>query len=329
MPPEPLHPWLQPLWQSLVRRRQHAHAYLLQGMPGIGKRDLASRLGAWLLCRTPRPEGACGECKSCLLLRAGSHPDVFEVFPEEPDKPIRVDQIRELVEFISRTAQLGGRKLVQLAPAEAMNLNAANALLKSLEEPSGDTVLLLVSHQPSRLLATIRSRCQMLSCPPPTTAQALDWLAVHLPALADDQRRQLLALAGGAPLRALALQGAGVIEQRLQVEEDIKRLLKQQAAPSELAERWKAIPLPLLLEWFCQWALQVLRVQLAGMQAAPEDGMTKVIGYLAERAALPELLALQDWLLAERQKLLGKANLNQTLLLEALLVRWASLLPAR
>nr|WP_284060347.1 DNA polymerase III subunit delta' [Pseudomonas sp. NW5] len=321
--------WLEPLWQSLVRRRQHAHAYLLQGVPGIGKRELANRLGAWLLCSAAQPEGACGQCKSCLLLQAGSHPDVFEVYPEEPDKPIRVDQVRELVDFITRTAQLGGRKLVQLAPAEAMNLNAANALLKSLEEPSGDTVMLLVSHQPSRLLPTIRSRCQALSCPPPSMAQALDWLQVHLPEADEAQRRQLLALAGGAPLRALELQAAGVIEQRLQVEEDIKRLLKQQAAPSELAERWKAIPLTLLFEWFCQWSLQVLRVQLAGSQAALEDGMAKVIGYLAERAALAELLALQDWLLAERQKLLGKANLNPTLLLEALLVRWASLLPPR
>ncbi|MCL7461619.1 DNA polymerase III subunit delta' [Pseudomonas sp. NW5] len=326
---EPLPSWLEPLWQSLVRRRQHAHAYLLQGVPGIGKRELANRLGAWLLCSAAQPEGACGQCKSCLLLQAGSHPDVFEVYPEEPDKPIRVDQVRELVDFITRTAQLGGRKLVQLAPAEAMNLNAANALLKSLEEPSGDTVMLLVSHQPSRLLPTIRSRCQALSCPPPSMAQALDWLQVHLPEADEAQRRQLLALAGGAPLRALELQAAGVIEQRLQVEEDIKRLLKQQAAPSELAERWKAIPLTLLFEWFCQWSLQVLRVQLAGSQAALEDGMAKVIGYLAERAALAELLALQDWLLAERQKLLGKANLNPTLLLEALLVRWASLLPPR
>lgn len=319
-------PWQEGLWQQLSRRERHAHAYLLHGPAGIGKRALAERLAAMLLCSQPTTAGACGQCKSCLLLRAGSHPDYFELQPEEADKPIRVDQVRELVDFVAQTAQLGGRKLVLVEPAEAMNINAANALLKSLEEPSGDTVMLLVCHQPSRLLPTIKSRCQQQACPLPGGAAAQAWLAGRLPALEEEVHRRLLDLAAGSPLRALQLHEGGVLEQRALVEEGVKKLLKQQASPSELADDWKTIALPLLLDWFCEWLLLVLRFQMSGDEAGLGPAqMSKVMRYLADRAPLPDVLALQDWLLLERQKVLGKANLNRALLLEALLVRWASL----
>lgn len=319
------YPWQQALWQQLARRQRHAHAYLLHGPAGIGKRALAERLVALLLCASPRDGDSCGRCKACLLLHAGTHPDFFDLQPEEPDKPIKVDQVRELADFVAQTAQLGGRKLVILEPAEAMNLNAANALLKSLEEPAGDTVLLLLSHQPSRLLPTIRSRCLQQACPQPSPATALAWLAAQLPELEPALQRRLLALAAGSPLRALQLQRDGVLEQRALVEEGVRKLFKQQAGPSELAEGWKQIPLVLLLDWFCDWLLQVLRCQLAGAEGETEETMDKVLRWLAGRSSPGAVLALQEWLLAERQKVLGKANLNRALLLEALLVRWASL----
>ncbi|MDP9032838.1 MAG: DNA polymerase III subunit delta', partial [Pseudomonadota bacterium] len=144
------YPWQDSLWQQLAGRAQHAHAYLLHGPVGIGKRALAERLMASLLCQRPNGLEACGECKSCMLLKAGSHPDNYLLEPEEADKAIKVDQVRDLVSFVVQTAQMGGRKVVLIEPVESMNINAANALLKSLEEPSGDTVLLLVSHQSSR-----------------------------------------------------------------------------------------------------------------------------------------------------------------------------------
>ena len=179
-----VYPWQQSLWQQLAGRSQHAHAYLLHGPAGIGKRALAERLMARLLCLSPSGLDACGSCKSCHLLAAGTHPDNFVLEPEEADKPIKVDQVRELVDFVVQTAQLGGRKVVLLEPAEAMNLNAANALLKSLEEPSGNTVLLLISHQPSRLLPTIKSRCVQQACPLPSEAMSLAWLpASFIPAV--------------------------------------------------------------------------------------------------------------------------------------------------
>ncbi|WP_028239985.1 DNA polymerase III subunit delta' [Stutzerimonas azotifigens] len=320
------YPWQAELWQRFAGRSQHAHAYLLHGPAGIGKRHFAERLMAMLLCQRPTAEGACGTCKSCLLLAAGTHPDHYVLEPEEADKAIRVDQVRDLVGFVSQTAQLGGRKIVLLEPAEAMNLASANALLKSLEEPSGNTVLLLVSHQPSRLLPTIRSRCVQQACPLPSQAQAVEWLAGALPDLDDAARRQLLQLAGGSPLAAVRLHGLGVLEMRAQVVGAVKKLLKQQLSVSQVAESWNAVPLILLFDWFCEWAQLALRFQMTRDEQGlgPED-MAKVVQYLAQKAPLPRVLAIQDWLLEQRQKVLGKANLNRVLLLEALLTKWASL----
>ena len=323
---EAILPWQADLWRMLVSRRQHAHAYLLHGPAGIGKRVLADQLMALLLCQQPAPDGACGKCKGCLLLAARTHPDHYILEPEEADKAIRVDQVRQLVGFVSQTAQLGGRKVVLLEPAEAMNLNAANALLKSLEEPAGDTVLLLISHQPSRLLPTIRSRCVQQRCPLPDRRQSLDWLASSLPDLPHANHEELLDLAAGSPLAALQLHRAGVLEMRVQVVEGVKKLLKRQQTPSQLAEAWNPLSLILLLDWFCEWAHLILRFRMTGDERdLGAADMQKVIQYMAQKSATDSLMELQDWLLAHRQKVLGKANLNRVLLLEALLVRWASL----
>ena len=320
------YPWQDSLWQQLAGRAQHAHAYLLHGPAGIGKRALAERLMASLLCQRPSALDACGECKSCLLLKAGSHPDNYILEPEEADKAIKVDQVRDLVSFVVQTAQLGGRKVVLIEPVESMNINAANALLKSLEEPSGDTVLLLVSHQPSRLLPTIKSRCVQQACPLPSEAMSQAWLAKALPDCTDEERAELLTLAAGSPLAAVNLQAQGVREQRAQVVEGVKKLLKQQQSPTQLAEGWNAIPLLLLFDWFCDWSSLILRYQLTqDEQGLGLMDMRKVIQYLAQKSGQDKVLNIQDWILAQRQKVLSKANLNRVLLLEALLVQWASL----
>ena len=320
------YPWQDGLWQQLAGRTQHAHAYLLHGPAGIGKRALAERLMASLLCLAPTAANACGECKSCLLLNAGSHPDNYILEPEEADKAIKVDQVRDLVSFVVQTSQMGGRKVVLIEPVESMNINAANALLKSLEEPSGDTVLLLVSHQPSRLLPTIKSRCVQQACPLPSEAMSLQWLAQALPDSTDEERGELLTLAAGSPLAAVSLQAQGVREQRALVVDGVKKLLKQQQSPTQLAEGWNTIPLLLLFDWFCDWSSLILRYQLtedeAGLGLAD---MRKVIQYLAQKSSQDKILNIQDWILAQRQKVLSKANLNRVLLLEALLVQWASL----
>ncbi|WXL27409.1 DNA polymerase III subunit delta' [Ectopseudomonas mendocina] len=319
-------PWQEALWQQLAGRPQHAHAYLLHGPAGIGKRALAERFMARLLCQQPAGLDACGQCKACHLLAAGTHPDNFILEPEEADKAIRVDQVRDLVSFVVQTAQLGGRKVVLIEPVESMNINASNALLKSLEEPSGNTVLLLISHQPSRLLPTVKSRCVQQACPLPTLQQSQSWLQQKLPDCDVDVISELLFLASGSPLAAVQMHEQGVIAQRAEVVEGVKKLLKNQIGPSQLAESWNAVSLQLLFDWFCQWSQLMLRYQLTrDEEGLGQADMRKVVQYLAEKSAQPKVLAIQDWLLAQRQKVINKANLNRVLLLEALLVQWASL----
>ncbi|MEB0093303.1 DNA polymerase III subunit delta' [Pseudomonas sp. CCI4.2] len=320
------YPWQESLWQQMAGRTEHAHAYLLHGPVGIGKRALAQRLMARLLCQRPEGLDACGQCKSCMLLAAGTHPDHYVLEPEEADKAIKVDQVRDLVGFVVQTAQMGGRKVVLIEPAESMNVNAANALLKSLEEPSGNTVLLLVSHQSSRLLPTVRSRCVQQACPLPSEAVSLGWLAKALPECSEDERSELLTLAAGSPLAAVSLNTQGVREQRALVVDGVKKLLKQQQSPTQLAEGWKDIPLLLLFDWFTDWSLLILRYQLTQDEAGLGLGdMRKVLQYLAQKAGQSKVLGIQDWVLSQRQKVMSKANLNRVLLLEALLVQWAGL----
>lgn len=322
-------PWHAPVWGSLTGQSQHAHAYLFSGLPGVGKRRFANAFAAYMLCDTPEHAMACGRCRACQLREAGSHPDLLVLEPEEEGKAIRVDAVRQLVDFMGQTAQQGGRKVIVLHPAEAMNQNAANALLKSLEEPTRDTFLLLVSDQPSRLLATIRSRCRVQTLATPSPAEALGWLTTALPELHVEQHQALLIMSGGAPLRALELHQLDAIAMRQQVVADIKGLIKQERSPSQIADAWSKFPLELLLDWFCSWTLDLLKLHTGAQQAASNPDMDKVLGYVARFPSALQLMDWQSWLLAHRAMVQGKANLNRGLFVEALLIEWKKLVEKR
>ena len=318
-------PWHQGHWQALVGQQHFAHAYLFTGPSGAGKRAFASAFAAWLMCEQPTGGQACQQCRSCLLRQAGSHPDLLSIAPEEQGKAIRVDAIRQLVDF----AQQGGRKVVLLQPAEAMNQNAANALLKSLEEPTADTYLLLISDQPSRLLPTIRSRCRVQPLGAPGQQQALSWLAAELPDSTAEQQGLLLQMAGGAPLRALALQQMDALALRDKVVEGVKALLKGQISAPRLCEQLNAVPVELLLDWFADWTLDLLKLQQRAQETASNADMDKVLGYMAQRVQPLALLHWQEWLLAHRRQFDNKANLNRQLFLEKLLAEWKTLAERR
>jgi DNA polymerase III subunit delta' len=202
-----MHPWNQPILDSLARRAERLpHALLLHGPRGIGKLALAERASQLLLCEGTgrRP---CDACDACRWFRAGNHPDFRRLEPEvlwmePPEKPsivIKVEQVRELAEFLYIGSHRGRLRVALVHPAEEMNENAANALLKGLEEPPAGAVFILVSHRPAQLLPTIRSRCVWVPVPLPPREAALEWLAGQ--DVKDAQR--WLAYAGGAPLRAV------------------------------------------------------------------------------------------------------------------------------
>jgi DNA polymerase III subunit delta' len=188
------------------------HALLLIGPEGIGKGAFGWALTARLLCEAPGAEGACGACPSCRWLAAGNHPDFRHIIPEadaavdesglETDKKksrqIVIDQIRALEDFVFIGSHRNGPRVVLIEPAEAMNVPAANSLLKILEEPPASVYFILISSQWRRLLPTVRSRCRVVNLPRPTLSQARGWLVEKGGATAEE----LLALMGGAPLLA-------------------------------------------------------------------------------------------------------------------------------
>ena len=198
-------PWQIPVArEALAARATWPHAILLDGPRGVGKRTLALNLARALLCENPGADGiACGVCAGCHYVAAGQHPDLqlIEPFVIDDDgelkvqDPIPVDRIRALIDWVQLTSHRGRAKVAVIVPAESMNLAAANALLKTLEEPPPSTCLILVAHQPGRVPATLRSRCRRMPALPPALALAEAWLGRQ----AVTQPRFVLEQAGGAP----------------------------------------------------------------------------------------------------------------------------------
>lgn len=200
-------PWHQEAWERLgeqLASDRLPHAMLLAGGEGTGKAQFALAFARLLLCAQPANGTNCGHCHACRLSAGGTHGDLCWVAPEAKSRVIKIDQVRKTVSFIHQTAGFGTRKVVVLYPADAMNNNAANALLKALEEPVPDTFLILACHRPQGLPATIRSRCQITRLTPPDTEQAVSWLQQAMDGT-PEELRGLLSLVDGRPMAAAQL----------------------------------------------------------------------------------------------------------------------------
>lgn len=216
--------WNDKIWKSLRSQVDRLpHAVLIQGPAGVGKLALAEHLATRLLCESPTPDGeACGRCDGCRWVASGNHPDLRRIEPDalaiqrsdvedsaprtergtraaKPSLEIKIDQVRELSDFLYLGSHRGRHRVAIVHPAEAMNVHAANALLKGLEEPPPSAMFLLVSHQPARLLPTIRSRCVVVSVPRPPERAALAWLEAQGQS---SDAAKWLAFAGGSPRAA-------------------------------------------------------------------------------------------------------------------------------
>ena len=229
-----MHPWNTQFVESLRARLETLpHALLIHGPKGIGKLALAEHVAQIILCESAGPARPCGACEGCRWFAAGSHPDFRRVEPEalapqpasdadetapaeparkaKPSQVIKVEQVRALADFLNVGSHRGRRRVALVHPSEEMNPNAANALLKGLEEPPGGAMFLLVAHRPARLLPTIRSRCVAVPMSVPDRGPALAWLAAE--GVQDAER--WLAFGGGAPLRAKELSDASATIERL------------------------------------------------------------------------------------------------------------------
>ncbi|WP_456374587.1 DNA polymerase III subunit delta' [Thiolapillus sp.] len=313
-------PWHDDLWQRLqgsLTQGRLPHALLFAGPSGLGKQAFARRLAYSVLCEHPDASGdACGACRQCLLLKAGSHPDLRLITPEEDSSTIRIDAIRSLVGGNTLSVGEGTHRVFVIEPAHAMGQAAANALLKTLEEPIPGTLLLLVSSAPQKLPITIRSRCQLLRFPTPVEAVALQWLERN--GLSVQEAKLALRHAGGAPLQAAELASTGRLEEQQALMHDFLSLAKGRSNVPALAETWlKQQELEPLLVLVGRWLLQLLRAKFT--QA--EEKEVPALQSLRDSVDLKELYVLLDRLHEVRR--MSTNNLNAQLALESILLQWS------
>lgn len=320
-----LYPWHQVHWRTLQQRiaaQRLPHALLFSGQAGLGKLDFARLLAHSLLCEQVDAKGLyCGQCNSCRLFAAQTHPDFQPVQPESEGKDIVIAQIRELLDWQAKTPQYGRAKVVIIEPADRMNINAANALLKTLEEPADRALLILISDRPSSLLPTIRSRCQQLPFIAQPQAEVLPWLVGELGD--ENQARLLLSISAGAPLRALKLSKTDYLQRRAAFLDDFAALLNGDKEPISLAAEWLKHALPELLTLLHSWYIDMARLAVQGSAAQLEHpDLRKYLQALSERVDLAEILRRQQQLQEALQRLFGHPN--PSLLLEELLLGWSN-----
>lgn len=288
------------------------HALLFAGAPGIGKRHLADWLAATVLCEARTAEGPCGTCRGCRLFAGDSHPDLHRIGLEDDALQLRIDAIRALIAFTRLSSQYAGYRVAIIRQADRMNRNAANSLLKTLEEPPGATVLLLVADRPALLPATIRSRCQHVRLSSPDAETAADWLRQQ----GSSEAVPLLPVTGNAPLRALAMHGEGgdALLQRLL--ETLAGVAAGRLSPLAGAEGWQQDQLPLMLDLLTAMVQRLVRSH----GTAVTDATLGPLQSLTARLDQQRLHAYLDYLY-ETQRLRDRA-LQPRLLVEDLLIRW-------
>jgi len=311
--------WQQSQWQhiqQLINKNCLPHALLLTGLPDTGKRDFAYVLAQYLLCLDPVDQQACGQCKACRLFASSSHPDLKLVSLQEGKKDINIEQIRELMDFLHLSQSISPKRVVVIETAERMNANAANSLLKSLEEPAADTVMILLTSNPKKLLPTIRSRCQLLSFPLPDKELSKQWLMQQQ--LTNDVET-LLAVASGKPLLAVQYDDEERLSQRVRLINDIGRLLTGQRSWVEIAKDWQSHSATELLSWQLTWVQDLIAMQQNGYHPRSIDVKAQLmrINELLNKNAL---FVLYDELIGRIK--ISTHSINKQLFLEDTLLCW-------
>lgn len=316
-------PWLAPIRQRLAAMQQQGrlpHGLLLVGSPGAGQPEMSAWLGARLLCRSPARGGACGKCADCHLLLAGNHPDFRWVGVLPDKKEISIDQVRELSMSLAMRSYRGGAKVSIIAPAEAMNAKSYNALLKTLEEPTPETYLILAAGRVDRMPRTVASRCMRIRLPLPGEREALDWLQGQA---GDGAWPALLDLAGGAPFLAVdhAQDGLGALEAEMSsaISAAIDGRLDIVAFADACARKSPAAR----IAWLESWLTRSLKEAAAGSERVNNNRLP----WLQPPAIDMKIRAgyrLLDRLREARRQVGG--SLNAQLLFEELAVSLAALL---
>jgi DNA polymerase III subunit delta' len=310
-------PWLAQPQQRLraaTTQGRLPHSLLLLSTPGLGAELLANWTAALALCDSSgtRP---CGTCASCRLLLSDSHPDIHVVRLEEDAQQIKIDQVRELIESLALKSYRGGYKVGVIEGAESLNVNGANAFLKTLEEPAANTVLIMIARPNHRLPATIASRCLRMNLRPPSQELALEWLRAN--STATENWQAALALSGGAPLLALQLAGDGLAALDADMKQSMTELAKGSVDVTLLAERWLRSNPGVRITWLENWITQQVHASLGESNSHQTAEPVR----LPDALLKPKIRGLFELLDAARDiRRLASTGMNQQLAVEALLV---------
>jgi len=314
--------WLQTqgaALDALIAKRQFPHALLIHGPEGTGRRLLA----LWLVSRLLELHDvdlspAVAASNSLEPENMPQHPDFQLVQPETGKLSISIGRVRDLIAFLNLTSHQSGTKVALINPAHAMTRPAANSLLKTLEEPPGNSSIILVAAAHSRLPATIVSRCRRVRVPAPAFADAHEWLKRQAP---DVDWTVFLELAGGAPLSAIRLQQSEFSRHAAGLNDDIAALLERRLTPAGAARRWADVDPDLCLQWLYRRISEEIRIVSGIVREDSQQGAE--LGYLQNPG---ESLNIESsfadlWQINELRRLQG-AGLNLDLQLANILGRW-------
>lgn len=322
------YPWQADHWQHLITREQQqrlAHAYLLLGQAGLGKVSFATAYLQRRLCHAPTASLYCGRCRSCVLVQAGSHPDFYRVTPEGGASSIKIDQIRTLSHALSLTPALGHGQVVLISPASKMQVAAVNALLKTLEEPRGQVIIILIADALYTIPATIVSRCQRLSFVRPGYDDARLWLTETV-GVPSDQAEKYLGLAGGAPRIAQQyFENGYTLADHLHA----KRLLNLLTAREDITQTVQSLLVDNVadvLDRLFALVFDLVRVAMGYPSAALHhpDQQAEFLS-IARLVSTDKVLDYLECVCEAQRNIQSTSGLNAQLLLERLLIQWSQL----
>lgn len=320
-------PWQQQNWQHLsayLQQNRPPQALLISGIKGVGKTLLAKQFANTILCEDVNEYGLyCRVCKACQLFNAETHPDFFSLRVSEKSKTISIQQIREMTAELTLKPQFASFRVVIIKAAETMSPAAANAFLKTLEEPGNDNVILLVSAKPYLLPATIISRCQKMIVQTPDPTLARNWLTQQLSEGIDVD--SLLDMTYGAPLLAFQYAESDLSQRKLQCIKGLQALAIQQTSPLLLAEQWQDITPEQVVDWLMSSVNMICKYQvLAGEQQAIRTELEENLKQMAFKLDLKKLLEFYDYLVL--MKKMQQTQANNLLMLEEILIRWQQMI---
>ena len=322
------YPWLNDSYRQLVAAYQSGrghHALLLHAFPGNGADALCYGISRWLICQQKEGMKSCGQCHSCRLMLAGTHPDYHVLAPEKGKLTVSVESVRKLTEILSSHAQQGGARVVYIPSAEALTDAAANALLKTLEEPGKETYFLLGCEKKENLLATLRSRCLTHFLPAPEQQIALYWLQKQIVNLNTNNAITALKLCQGSPIAALKLLSPEHWQKRSALFDELEIALQQR-------DLLRLLPVlnndngTELISWLLGLLADALKLQQGATQFCINQDQFSRITLLAKTMTHSQLVKTYEQWQNCRYQLVAVAALNQELILTNQLLQWEALI---